>query len=89
MFWARGAALRPLVDAKLSFDDFPPERGQVRRTIQHAIERLVFLAAEHAGYRWAKIAAPACYPVTDPMMRITSSATLEAFVAGAHRRLLP
>lgn len=83
MFWARTAALRPLLDLNLTPDDFPPESGQVRRTIQHAIERLVFVAADRAGYGWVKIAAPACYPADDPITTIASPAALNAFVAAS------
>lgn len=58
MFWARSAALRPLLDLNLSVDDFEPEAGQADGTVAHAIERLYFHACEKAGYRWIKIARP-------------------------------
>lgn len=54
MFWARSAALKPLLDLDLSFDDFDDEDGQTDGTLAHAIERLVFHACEQAGYRWAR-----------------------------------
>lgn len=57
MFWARTAALRPLLDLKLGFDDFPAEHGQTDGTLAHAIERLYFLVCEQAGYDWIKITA--------------------------------
>ena len=58
MFWARTAALRPLLDLRLAFEDFPEEAGQVDGTAAHAIERLYFLACEHAGFDWVKVTAP-------------------------------
>ena len=57
MFWARSAALRPLLDLHLSFDDFPAEAGQTDGTLAHAIERLYFHVCEKAGYDWLKVTA--------------------------------
>ena len=57
MFWARCAALRPLLDLHLGFDDFPEESGQTDGTTAHAIERLYFLVCEQAGFDWLKITA--------------------------------
>jgi lipopolysaccharide biosynthesis protein len=55
MFWARTAALRPLLDLNLAFEDFADERGQKDGTLAHTIERLYFFACERAGLRWMKI----------------------------------
>ncbi|KQC09756.1 MAG: hypothetical protein APR62_13380 [Smithella sp. SDB] len=52
MFWVRSAALKPLLDLGLTFDDFPEEIGQVDGTLAHAIERLYFYSCEKAGLRW-------------------------------------
>lgn len=41
MFWARVAAIRPLLDLALTPDHFPPEAGQVDGTLAHAIERML------------------------------------------------
>ena len=57
MFWARSAALRPLLDLGLRFDDFPEESGQTDGTLAHAIERLYYLVCEQAGFDWMKITA--------------------------------
>jgi len=56
MFWARPAALAPLLALKLGPEDFPREAGQGDGTIAHAIERLFLRVCEHAGYSWARIA---------------------------------
>jgi lipopolysaccharide biosynthesis protein len=53
MFWARTAALKPLFDVKLEWEDYPTEPVTSDRTILHAIERLLPLVAQHAGYRFA------------------------------------
>lgn len=50
MFWARPAALRPLLSCGLSYSDFPEESGQDDGTIAHAIERLYYYAANSSGY---------------------------------------
>ena len=57
MFWARGAALQPLLNLGLEFTDFPEEAGQRDGTLAQALERLTFLASEAAGFRWACRAA--------------------------------
>ena len=57
MFWARSAALRPLLDLHLRFDDFPEENGQTDGTLAHAVERLYFHVCEQAGYDWIKVTA--------------------------------
>ncbi len=57
MFWARAAALRPILDLGLTFGSFEPECGQVDGTTAHAIERLIFHSAERAGYRSLHVGA--------------------------------
>lgn len=51
MFWVRLGALRPILDSHLPRSLFEPEAGQVDGTIAHAIERIVGLAVDHAGYQ--------------------------------------
>ncbi len=57
MFWARPAALKPLLDLNLQPEDFDEEAGQEDGTLAHAIERIILLVAEHSGYRYVKVAS--------------------------------
>jgi glycosyltransferase involved in cell wall biosynthesis/2-polyprenyl-3-methyl-5-hydroxy-6-metoxy-1,4-benzoquinol methylase len=57
MFWARSAALRPLLDLNLRLSDFPAEEGQIDATPAHAIERLFFHACAAAGFKWIRAGA--------------------------------
>jgi GT2 family glycosyltransferase/glycosyltransferase involved in cell wall biosynthesis len=81
MFWARGAALTPLLGLNLTFEDFPVEAGQTDGTLAHAIERLYLHACERAGYGWLKIANPALYFNTDTIVPIRSAEDLDRYVA--------
>ncbi|MBS0576104.1 MAG: glycosyltransferase [Proteobacteria bacterium] len=53
MFWARAAALRPLFDLRLDWQDYPPEPLPYDGSMLHAIERLLPLVAARAGLRCA------------------------------------
>lgn len=81
MFWARPAALRPLLDLRLSFDDFPVEGDQVDNTPAHAIERLFFYSCERSGHTWLKVAQPALLFDTSTVQTVTTPAALSRFVA--------
>lgn len=52
MFWARTHALKPLIDLRLDWHDYPEEPLPIDGTILHAIERLLPFVARHAGYRF-------------------------------------
>ncbi len=80
MFWARTAALKPLLDLNLTLDDFVDENGQVDATPAHAIERLYFHVCDAAGYRWLKIANPALFAATPAMVYIAAPEDLDRFV---------
>lgn len=51
MFWARTAALKPLFDLGLRWEDYPEEPISQDGTILHAIERLFGIIPEQIGYR--------------------------------------
>jgi lipopolysaccharide biosynthesis protein len=39
MFWARSEALRPVIDLRLGWDDYPQEPVSADGTILHTLER--------------------------------------------------
>jgi lipopolysaccharide biosynthesis protein len=73
MFWARSAALRPLLDCKLQFEDFDAESGQLDGTLAHAIERLYFFSCEKAGLAWLKIVPAALASMQAGRSRVIDS----------------
>ncbi len=79
MFWARPAALRPLIDLHWRAEDFPQETGQRDSTPAHAIERLFLFACEAAGYRWAKVCDSAEAGSTGQAVRIDEPTALDRF----------
>jgi glycosyltransferase involved in cell wall biosynthesis len=58
MFWARPAALRPLLDLGLASEDYPPEPLPDDGTLVHALERLFPFAASCAGLETASVRLP-------------------------------
>jgi glycosyltransferase involved in cell wall biosynthesis len=58
MFWARAAALKPLLDLRLGCDEYPDEPAPYDGTILHALERLPPFAARRAGYGFASAHVP-------------------------------
>lgn len=57
-FWARTAVLQKMLDLDLQWEDFPEEPVPVDGSILHAIERLLPLVSESAGFRSAVTAVP-------------------------------
>ena len=53
MFWARPAALQPLGDLKLTWDDYPPEPLPYDGSMLHAMERLIALALPRGPWTMA------------------------------------
>jgi GT2 family glycosyltransferase len=88
MFWARSAALRPLLDLGLTIESFPPEDAQLDSTVTHAIERLLLHACERSGHDWLKIADPALHMSDRRIVRVGSPDELIRFEAVHGVRLL-
>jgi GT2 family glycosyltransferase len=80
MFWARPAALQPLLDLELSFDAFPQEGSQVDETPAHAIERLYFHACERAGLTWVKVGQRALFMDSTRIVPVPSPEALSRFI---------
>ena len=78
MFWARPEALVDLTGLGLRIEEFPAETGQVGFTVMHALERMVFVAAEHAGFHSVMVTDPEAPAATAPN---AASARVSAAVA--------
>ena len=51
MFWARTAALKPLLDLNLQWEDYPEEPIPIDGSMLHALERIFGILPGLAGYR--------------------------------------
>lgn len=64
MFWARSSALKSLLEAGLTYEDFPGEAGQVDGTPAHAIERLFGEIVKQSGFDIIQIKSIKPYNLT-------------------------
>jgi hypothetical protein len=74
MFWARTAALAPLLAFDLTPADFVEGFGGP--TFSHAIERLLLQTGEHSGHTWIKIARTDLGDVMPPPLTVESPGQL-------------
>jgi lipopolysaccharide biosynthesis protein len=88
MFWARPAALEPILRLGLNTNDFPEEPIKIDGTLAHAIERLFALGTEQAGYTWFKVAAPQWYAHRETIITPHSDAELRRFMSSNERCLI-
>jgi FMN phosphatase YigB (HAD superfamily) len=51
MFWARAMAIRPILDAGMTWSDFPEETGQMEGTLAHCLERLFGVVTRGSGFQ--------------------------------------
>lgn len=58
MFWAKTAALQPLLDRPFLIDEFEEELGQTDNTIMHALERILAHITLSQGYPIALLQDP-------------------------------
>jgi GT2 family glycosyltransferase len=79
MFWARTAALRPLLDLGLTTDEFNQEQGQKERKQANAIERLQFHVCEKAGFDWIKISRTELFADTPGIVSVRDIEELDQF----------
>ena len=89
MFWARSAALRPLLDLKLRHDEFEPEQGQSDGTLAHALERMIFYSSEVAGYGWCFVGQGRKATRSQKPITIESRSEITNAVRETTRTLIP
>lgn len=80
MFWARTAALKPLLDLSLKTENFPPETGQIDGTITHAIERMFGACCQHTGHSMICVAPSANTEYSGQKITLKSNSALRAWL---------
>lgn len=88
MFWARSAALKPLLDQQLSLNEFEIEENQIDGTLAHVIERSYFFICEKAGYRWIKIIPSSVFPSELKQQSIKNKNELRKFIQDNQYKLI-
>jgi lipopolysaccharide biosynthesis protein len=85
LFWARSAALRPLLSLDLSSEAAAYDDD----TLASAIERLSFFACEISGFRWIKIARPEICAMRSTICEVQDEDQLGLVLSQQTFRLLP
>ncbi|MGJ7582377.1 rhamnan synthesis F family protein [Variovorax sp. RHLX14] len=80
MFWARSAALAPLLKLKLTADDFENLDGLASASASQAIERIYYFICEKAGFRWLKVAQVEFYKNTPRIDFVETPAMLKEWI---------
>jgi lipopolysaccharide biosynthesis protein len=88
MFWCRTDALKPLLDLRMTYEDFPEEQGQIDGTLAHAIERAFLYSLEGAGFSWAKVVRRDLYPLPSTMIEVATPSEIGLRLGAVHRVLL-
>lgn len=76
MFWARTAAIQPLLDLRLRISHFPPEEGQVDGTLAHALERMLGVVPITGGYKVVPVSGEKARLHVKYQMRFSSNGEL-------------
>jgi len=63
-FWAQTEVLKPLLDLRLTLEDFDTEAGQIDGTIAHGIERLIGLLPQLCGKVLRQVAVDVAFDLT-------------------------
>ena len=77
MFWFKPAAILPILESGITFEDFPPELGQTDGTFAHAIERSFLFVAKAQGFFGIKICSQENLNGQTPILKSNSQAEFE------------
>ena len=70
MFWFRPSALSRLRELKLTTSDFNAEKGEKRKTLQNALERVFCSIAASSGYKIACVSPTVQESIKEPVVEI-------------------
>ena len=88
MFWFKPAALAPLLESDINFEDFPPELGQIDGTFAHGIERAFLYIAESAGFSWIKTCTKKKDAANTPVLESSTQEELDDNIKKIRRSVL-